>query len=99
MAVVYYHIPGLVGSAFGNHKGLFSSYTDGIAYGIASMVWKIVANSVGNGGNDGGGWFYGWAAVALLIILCGILMVEFMEHYFVRSTGRHHGHYETILFA
>jgi MFS family permease len=99
MAVAYYHIPGLVGSAFGNHKGLFSAYTDGVAYAISSIVWRIVASAVGNGSTEGGGWSYGWAAVALLIILCGILMVEFMEHYFVRASGRHHGNYETILFA
>lgn len=98
IAVMYYQIPGLVGAAFGNNKGLFSAYTDGVAYGIASIVWRIVGNSV-ESGNQGGGWAYGWAAVALLIILCSILMLEFMEHYFVRKSGRHHGNYETLLFA
>lgn len=98
VAVMFYHIPSLVGSSFGNHKGLFSAYVDGVAYGMASVVWKIVANSV-ESGNGGGGWAYGWAAVALLMVLCAILMVEFMEHYFVRPSGRHHGTYETILFA
>jgi MFS family permease len=99
ISVMFYHIPGLVGSAFGNHKGLFSAYTDGVAYGISSIVWKIVASAVENGSPEGGGWFYGWSAVALMIILCGLLMVEFMEHYFVRASGRHHGTYETIIFA
>lgn len=99
ISVMYYHIPGLVGSAFGNSKGLFSAYTDGVAYLIASLVWQFVGNAVGNGNQDGGGWAYGWAAVALLIVMCSILMVEFMEHYFVRASGRHHGTYETILFA
>ena len=98
IAVMFSLIPGLVGSAFGNHKGLFAAYTDGVAYGIASFVWKIVANAI-EGNSNGGGWAYGWAAVALLIVLCSILMVEFMEHYFVRASGRHHGTYETILFA
>ena len=98
IAVMFSMIPGLVGSAFGKHKGLFSSYTDGVGYGLASVVWKIVANAVA-GGADGGGWAYGWAAVALLIILCAILMTEFMEHYFVRAQGKHHGTYETIIFA
>lgn len=99
IAVMFYHIPGLVGSAFGKNKGLFSAYTDGVAYGVASLVWKVVANAVENGNSEGGGWTYGWAAVALLIILCAILMIEFMEHYFVRASGRGHGAYETIIFA
>jgi hypothetical protein len=93
----FYHIPGLVGATFGCDKGLFSSFTDGVAYGIASFVWRIVGNAVQNGGANGGGWAYGWAAVALLVILTGILMVEFMEHYFCRP--RHVGTYETIIFA
>eukprot|EP00934_Nitzschia_sp_Nitz4_P001931 Nitzschia sp. Nitz4//scaffold3_size479765//170762//173366//NITZ4_000070-RA/size479765-processed-gene-0.306-mRNA-1//-1//CDS//3329550668//1931//frame0 len=90
IAVVYYHIPGLVGSSFGNHKGLFAAYVEGVAYGLSSFVWKVVATSV-ESGQGGGGWAYGWAAVALLLIPCAILMVEFMEHYFVRPSGRHQG--------
>jgi hypothetical protein len=58
----------------------------------------FVAGAV-QGNQDGGGWAYGWATVALLIIMCSILMVEFMEHYFVRPSGKHHGTYETIIFA
>ena len=99
VAVMFYHIPGLVGAAFGHDKGLFSAYTDGVAYGLASIVWRIVANSVQGGDPQGSGWAYGWAAVALLIILCAVLMVEFMEHYFVRAHGKHRGSYETIIFA
>lgn len=99
ISVMYYHIPGIVGSAFGNNKGLFAAYTDGIAYGIASVLWKFVATAVANGNEDGGGWAYGWAAVALLIVLCAVLMVEFFEHYFVRASGRNYGTYETILLA
>lgn len=99
IAVMSSMIPGLVGSAFANHKGFYTAYTDGVAYGLSSIVWRIVGNAVENGAPDGGGWAYGWAAVALLIILCSILMVEFMEHYFVRPSGRHHGTYETIIFA
>jgi MFS family permease len=101
IAVMFYHIPGLVGTTFGNHKGLFSAYVDGVAYGIASCVWKIVATSVSEDA-AGAGWAYGWAAVALLMILCAILMVEFMEHYFVRPSRRHQeegGAYETIMLA
>lgn len=98
IAVMFYHIPGLVSSSFGSNKGLFSAYVDGVAYGLASLVWKVVANAVQTG-SGGGGWAYGWAAVALLIVLCAILMVEFMEHYFVRASGRYKGTYETILFA
>jgi hypothetical protein len=58
-----------------------------------------VAGAVGNGNADGGGWAYGWAAVALMVVLCAILMVEFMEHFFVRTSGHYHGTYETIIFA
>jgi sugar phosphate permease len=98
-AVVCNHIPGLVGKAFGSNKGLFSAYTDGVAYGLASVVWRIVGSAVEGGSPNGGGWAYGWAAVALLIIMCAILMVEFMEHYFVRASGGRHRSYETIIFA
>jgi len=97
IAVQFYHIPSLVGATFGCDKGLFSSYTDGVAYGIASFVWRIVGDVVQHGSSDGGGWSYGWAAVALLLIPSAILMVEFMEHYFCRH--RYGGTYETIIFA
>ncbi|KAG7361457.1 major facilitator superfamily transporter [Nitzschia inconspicua] len=99
IAVMYSLIPSLVGSAFANHKGLYFAYTDGVANGISSLVWMFVAGAVENGNPEGGGWAYGWAAVALLIVLCAILMVEFMEHYFVQKAGRHHGTYETMIFA
>jgi len=98
IAVQFYHIPSLVGATFGCDKGLFSSYTDGVAYGIASVVWRIVGNAVERGNSDGGGWAYGWAAVALLLILAGILMVEFFEHFFCRHRYGASSQ-ETILFA
>jgi MFS family permease len=97
VAVQFYHIPSLVGATFGCDKGLFAAYTDGVAYGLASLVWGIIADSLRNGTTDGSGWAYGWAAVALLLILSAILMVEFMEHYFCRR--RHEGSYETIIFS
>jgi hypothetical protein len=102
IAVQFYHIPSLVGATFGCDKGLFSAYTDGVAYGLASLVWRFVGHAIqghrpGDDVNLGGGWAYGWAAVALLLILSAILMVEFMEHYFCRA--RHGGSYETIIFA
>jgi MFS family permease len=97
IAVQFYHIPSLVGATFGTDKGMYSAYTDGVAYGLASLVWRIVGSAVSHGNADGGGWAYGWAAVALLLILSAILMVEFMEHYFCRS--RLGGSYETIIFA
>eukprot|EP00536_Pseudo-nitzschia_multiseries_P001990 jgi/Psemu1/283408/fgenesh1_pg.26_\ len=99
ISAMYSLIPGLVGSAFGRHRGSYIAYTDGVAFGISSVVWRIVASAVANGNPEGGGWAYGWAAVALLVVLCAILMVEFMEHYFSRLPGRHNGTYETIIFA
>ncbi len=99
ISVMYSLIPGLVGSAYGPHRGSYIAYTDGVAFGISSVVWKVVASLVANGNEEGGGWAYGWAAVALLVVLCAILMVEFMEHYFVRPTRRHSGAYETMILA
>ena len=78
-------IPPAVGATFGANKGLYFAYTDGVAYGVSSFVWKIVGNAVEEGSPQGTGWFYGWAAVALLVILAGLLMVEFVEHYFCRG--------------
>jgi hypothetical protein len=96
IAVPLYHIPSLVGAGFGCDKGLFLSYVDGVAYGLASLVWRVVGDAVQHT-QDGSGWAYGWAAVALLVIPCAILMVEFMEHYFCRH--RYGGTLETILIA
>jgi len=104
IAVQLYQIPSLVGATFGCDKGLYSGYTDGVAYGLSSLLWRIVGNSVQSGqeqsdGSGGAGWAYGFAAVALILIISAILMVEFMEHYFVRPGARAAGGYETIMFA
>jgi hypothetical protein len=96
ISVPLYHIPSLVGAGFGCDKGLFLSYLDGVAYGLASLVWRVVGDAVQHS-NNGTGWAYGWAAVALLVIPCAVLMVEFMEHYFCRH--RNGGTLETILIA
>ncbi len=90
VAVQVYCIPAIVSCTFGANKGLYTSYTDGVACIVSSIVWRIVGNAVEEGNPQGTGWFYGWAAVALLVILAGLLMVEFVEHYFCRggSLGR-----------
>ena len=93
IAVPLYHIPSLIGATYGCDKGTFSAYTDGVANGIASWVWRIVASTVSDGS-----WGYGWAAVALMILVSALVMVEFMEYYFCRSSRRG-GNYETIMFA
>jgi MFS family permease len=76
-------IPGIIGGSFGKNKGLFSAYTDGIAYGLSSLVWRVVGGAVHGG--DSGGWAYGWAAVALIVIICAFMMVEFFENFFVHG--------------
>ena len=85
VAVQVYCIPAIVGCSFGANKGLFAAYTDGVASIVSSLVWRIVGNAVAEGNPQGAGWAYGWAAVALLVILAGLLMVEFVEHYFCRG--------------
>jgi MFS family permease len=98
IAVPLYHIPSLVGATFGCDKGMYAAYTDGVGYGLSSIVWGvIVGGSLQGHHGDGVGWAYGWAAVALLLILSSILMIEFMEYYFCRP--RNGGTYETIIFA
>ncbi|CAB9523848.1 expressed unknown protein [Seminavis robusta] len=99
IAVQLYHIPSLVGATFGCDKGLYAGYTDGVAYALSSLLWRVVGNSVQTDGSAGAGWAYGWAAVALILIISAIFMVEFMEHYFVRPGARTAGGYETIMFA
>lgn len=98
IAVQLCQIPSLVGATFGCDKGMYAGYTDGVAYGLSSLVWRLVGNSV-QGDGSGAGWAYGWAAVALILILSAVLMVEFMEYYFVRPGARTAGGYETIIFA
>jgi sugar phosphate permease len=99
IAVQLCQIPSLVGATFGCDKGLYSGFTDGVAYGLGSLVWRIVSKSVRDDGGLGAGWAYGWAAVALILIVSAVLMVEFMEHYFVRPGVRTSVGYETIIFA
>ena len=85
VAVQVYCIPAIVACGFGANKGLYASYTDGVAGIISSFVWRIMGNAVAEGNPQGSGWAYGWAAIALLVILDGFLMVEFVEYYFCRG--------------
>lgn len=84
VAVQFYHIPAIVGSReFGKSRGLYAAYTDGIAALVSSVVWRVVGGAVEEGNPQGGGWAYGWAAVALLLVFCGTLMVSIIEIYVV----------------
>ncbi|GFH43657.1 hypothetical protein CTEN210_00130 [Chaetoceros tenuissimus] len=85
VAVQVYCIPAIVACTFGANKGLYSSYTDGVASVVSSWVWRIVGNAVQEGNPQGSGWFFGWAAIALLVILAGMLMTQFVEFYFCRG--------------
>jgi len=85
VAVQVFCIPAIVGATFGANKGLYAAYTDGVAYAVSSIVWRIVGKAVEEGNPQGAGWAYGWAAVALLVIFAGLLMVGFVEHYFCRA--------------
>jgi len=92
VAVQFYHIPAIVGSReFGKNRGLYAAYTDGIAALVSSVVWRVVGGAVEEGNPQGGGWAYGWAAVALLLVLCGTLMVSIIEIYVVVE-GKKHSH-------
>ena len=97
IAVQFYHIPSLVCATFGCDKALAVSYVDGVACAVSAIVWNFVGDTVHQGGSNGSGWAYGWAAVALFLLVTSILMVEFMEHYFCRP--RHGGTFETIILA
>jgi len=97
IAVQFYHIPSLVCATFGCDKALALSYVDGVACAVSAVIWNFVGNTVYQGGAHGGGWAYGWAAVALFLLVTSVLMVEFMEHYFCRP--RHGGTFETIILA
>jgi MFS family permease len=88
-------IPGIIGGRFGRYKGLFSAYTDGVAFGLSSLVWRVVSNSVR--GTESDGWAYGWATIALLIIICAAIILEFFDKVF-NSGINHKKDYETITF-
>ena len=90
VAVQFYHIPVIVGATYGHNRGLYQAYTDGVAAFISSLAWRIVGRAVEEGDPESYGWAYGWAGVALLLILCGTLMVGIMEVYFVGGGWRHH---------
>lgn len=90
IAVPYYHIPSLVGATF-PHKALYVAYTDALGLVTATTIW----HSILPGPNS---WPYAWAGVALVVVIAGLFMVEFMEHSFCRP--KHGGTFEqTILFA
>lgn len=85
VAVQVYCIPAIVGCTFGVNKGIYAAYTDGVASIISSWVWNVVGGAVEEGNPQGYGWVYGWAGIALLVVLAGLLMVEFVEYYFCRG--------------
>lgn len=89
VAVQYYHIPAIVSATYGKNRGLYTAYTEGIAGLLSSIVWRIVGGAVEEGNPQGGGWAYGWAAVALLLVFCGTLMIMILEIFFVGG-GWHH---------
>eukprot|EP00986_Skeletonema_menzelii_P015290 scaffold11457_cov145-Skeletonema_menzelii.AAC.2 len=90
VAVQFYHIPAIVGSReFGKNRGLYAAYTDAIAALVSSFVWRTVGGAVEEGNPQGGGWAYGWAAVALLLVFCGTLMVSIIEIYVVVEEKKH----------
>ena len=89
VAIPAYQIPSLVGTSFGSNQGLFLAYLDGVGYIGASITWKVLRPDVV-------GWGFAWSAVAPLVLIAGVWMVEFMEHYFCRPRR---GNYETILLA
>ena len=89
VAVQYYHIPAIVGATYGKNRGLYTAYTDGVAALVSSIVWRIVGGAVEEGNPQGSGWAYGWAAVALLLLFCGTIMVKIIELYFVGGGWRH----------
>lgn len=90
VAVQFYHIPPIVAATFGRNRGLYTAYTDGVAALVASIVWRVVGGAVEEGNPQGGGWAYGWAAVALLLILCGSLMVKIVELYLRHDASKNH---------
>jgi MFS family permease len=98
IAVPFYQSPSLVGATYGCDKGLYAGYTDGVANALSSLVWRIVGSSVEHD-ESMVGWVYGWAAVALLLIVSALVMPEFMEHYYVRPGLKASEGYETIMFA
>ena len=89
VAVQYYHIPPIVSATYGKNRGLYTAYTEGVAGLLSSIVWRIVGGAVEEGNPQSGGWAYGWAAVALLLVVCGTLMVMILEIFFVGG-GWHH---------
>ncbi|KAL3782545.1 hypothetical protein HJC23_005219 [Cyclotella cryptica] len=48
VAVQYYHIPAVV-ATYGNNRGLYQAYTDGVAALVSSAVWRIVGRAVEEG--------------------------------------------------
>jgi MFS family permease len=89
-------IPGIIGGRFGRYKGLFSAYTDGVAFGLSSLVWRVVCNSVR--GTESDGWPYCWATIALLVIICAAVMLEFFDKFFNNGDNRKRDHETTITF-
>lgn len=82
IAVQYYTIPAIVATVFGKERGMYASYTDGVACAVTSLVWKGVGTMVQRGNPQISGWSYGWAAVAIVMIVSALIMMEFLDYYF-----------------
>ena len=87
IAVQYYTIPAIVATVFGKEKGMYASYTDGVACLVTALVWKCVGSMVQKGNPQLSGWSYGWAFVAIVMIVSALIMMEFLDYYFCFGRG------------
>ena len=81
IAVQYYHIPALLGATFGKNRGLYTAFTDGVGCLASSIVWRLIGGAVEEGDPQGSGWVYGWAGIALVLIVASSIMVMIIERY------------------
>ena len=81
IAVQYYHIPALLGTTFGKNRGLYTAFTDGVGCLASSIVWRLIGGAVEEGDPQGSGWVYGWAGIALVLIVASSIMVKIIERY------------------
>jgi len=82
ISVQYHTIPAIVATMFENEKGMYASYTDGVACTMTAIIWKIIGNMVQRADSQKSGWAYGWAVIAVLVVISAVVMVEFLDYYF-----------------
>uniref|UniRef100_A0A7S1FZF3 Major facilitator superfamily (MFS) profile domain-containing protein n=1 Tax=Corethron hystrix TaxID=216773 RepID=A0A7S1FZF3_9STRA len=87
-SINYYQIPSLLAATYGVNKGLCNSLFEAVAYALSAILWVLVGFAVESGGADFLGWTYGWTIVTVIITISGIVMVKFINLFYIERVWK-----------